>query len=668
MKRNNNRYNNNTLNRNNLVKSNGNFGMTLSNSINRNFNTINNNIRESKEVKIKNITKKNNKPKPVYNKKEKKEKEHSEDNRSDYGNASDDDFNNILRESMSIQSLNTSNTNRFTKNEKIKEKSKINEKLNENNSEDILYNKINEHFKKENDYINRYQTENIKQEDDNKEKNNIFFDKPNTITNKSINIDDYINQGKKEININENNNNNNKINNSLDEELEKDLLKNNNIFNNKTNIINLKSNNQQEPNYNSDELKKESKIENNSLEQEDSKNRLINHNMFIDKKLKEMKFLEKLKEISDSRYLFFKNKYRKDNNFLEENSFENILITEKNLKIQSPLTLIFQKIFSPDNPKYPYKKNFFEKIFSSGDNMNYISYYDQTELNKVPKFFNDLSYVNNLFNSFDFDELNNFIEEILTWKNIFSYEQEYTHQIKYFKQKKYVTLKNKLTIYFISPYDLIIDYHSRSSGIPFSDTVMAINQFIFHSDIKFDSKKGKFQFKTSVKILNSIKIVKNTAINNTIREEGKNENDEEIINNVWIPMKKEILEQDILNQQQADEIYNNYLKNNLKNYSNIIPKENNDIKIKDNDSEDVWDSFSQNSNENNENDYYRNYYINQNKNMDELNKRNSYIIKGGAYALIGIYLIKIFFSSFSFDTIIGIFWISLIGYLMYKFR
>ena len=300
--------------------------------------------------------------------------------------------------------------------------------------------------------------------------------------------------------------------------------------------------------------------------------------------------------------------------------------------------------------------------------MNYISYYDKKELNKVPKFFNDLSYVNNLFNSFDFDELNNFIEEILTWKNIFSYEQEYTHQIKYFKQKKYVTLKNKLTIYFISPFDLIIDYHSRSSGIPFSDTVMAINQFIFHSDIKFDSKKGKFQFKTSVKILNSIKIVKNTAINNTIREEGKNENDEEIINNVWIPMKKEILEQDILNQQQADEIYNNYLKNNLKNYSNIIPKENNDIKIKDNDSEDVWDSFSQNSNENNENDYYRNYYINQNKNMDELNKRNSYIIKGGAYALIGIYLIKIFFSSFSFDTIIGIFWISLIGYLMYKFR
>ena len=131
-------------------------------------------------------------------------------------------------------------------------------------------------------------------------------------------------------------------------------MKNNNIFNNKTNIINLKSNNQQEPNYNSDELKKESKIENNSLEQEDSKNRLINHNMFIDKKLKEMKFLEKLKEISDSRYLFFKNKYRKDNNFLEENSFENILITEKNLKIQSPLTLIFQKIFSPEVAKSPY--------------------------------------------------------------------------------------------------------------------------------------------------------------------------------------------------------------------------------------------------------------------------------------------------------------------------
>ena len=33
----------------------------------------------------------------------------------DYGNSEDDDFNNILRESMSVQSFQTTNTNPFSK-------------------------------------------------------------------------------------------------------------------------------------------------------------------------------------------------------------------------------------------------------------------------------------------------------------------------------------------------------------------------------------------------------------------------------------------------------------------------------------------------------------------------------------------------------------------------
>ena len=96
---------------------------------------------------------------------------------------------------------------------------------------------------------------------------------------------------------------------------------------------------------------------------------LINHNKFIDKKLKEIKFFEKLKSISDSRYLFFIKNYRKDDNFIAEENFENILIEEKNLQIRSPLTLIFQKIF---NPSQNFEKNFFQKYFTSGVNMNYI--------------------------------------------------------------------------------------------------------------------------------------------------------------------------------------------------------------------------------------------------------------------------------------------------------
>ena len=294
-----------------------------------------------------------------------------------------------------------------------------------------------------------------------------------------------------------------------------------------------------------------------------------------------------------------------------------------------------------------------------------MSYYDQNELNKVPRFYNDLSYVNNLFNSFDFNELNNFLEEIKTWNDTFHLDQEYTHELKYFQpKKKYVSLKNNFIIYFISPYDLIIDSHLRASGIPFSDTVMAINQLLFHCDIKFDSKKGKFIFKTSVKILNSIKMVKNTAINNTIKEEGKNEADEEIINNIWTPMKKEILEQDLINQQNAEKIYKNYLENNLNKFSNVAPNVYNDIKI-DSNSEENWDSFSEKSNEN---DFGDNNINQRNINMDEFNERNERLLKMGGFGLIGVYLFKIFFFAFSLDTIFGIFWVGLIGYLIYKFR
>ena len=668
----------------NLGKSHRNFGSAFSNlsdSTFGNFNPISN-IRDSKLVKIKNITKKNTKP--IYNQKakekekpkekpqikiQKKEEEPSSD--SDYGDSEDDDFNNILRESMSVQSFKTYNTNPFSKKETKKEK-QINENIDKNNLEKMTYEKINDHFNND-DFKNIFPKEEPKIVDNdinnNDPQENFIFPKTDITTNKSINMNDYITPIKNEIipnndkDILKNNNNNNNINNSQKEDFEYNLLEKNNIFNNNKNIINLDNQISKEPNYNIDIdelIEPEKKIENNILENENYKNHIINHNIFIDKKLKEIKFLEKLKSISDSRYLFFQNNYRKDNFFLDENNFDNVLISEKNLKIQSPLSLIFQKIFSPEE-----QPNFFKKIFSSENNSDYLSYFDQNELNKVPRFYKDLPYVNNLFNSFDFNELNNFLEEIKTWNDTFHLDQEYTHELKYFQpKKKYVSLKNNFIIYFISPYDLIIDSHLRASGIPFSDTVMAINQLLFHCDIKFDSKKGKFMFKTSVKILNSIKMVKNTAINNTIKEEGKNEADEEIINNIWTPMKKEILEQDLINQQNAEKIYKNYLENNLNKFSNVAPNVYNDIKI-DSNSEENWDSFSEKSNEN---DFGDNNINQRNINMDEFNERNERLLKMGGFGLIGVYLFKIFFFAFSLDTIFGIFWVGLIGYLIYKFR
>ena len=47
----------------------------------------------------------------------------------------------------------------------------------------------------------------------------------------------------------------------------------------------------------------------------------------------------------------------------------------------------------------------------------------------------DKHYVNELYNTFDFDKLNNFLKEINEWENLFKFKQDYTHPIKYFKYK-----------------------------------------------------------------------------------------------------------------------------------------------------------------------------------------------------------------------------------------
>ena len=685
-----NRYNKSSMN-NNLSKSNQNFNTNsfnksginntnnklgnslsnLSNSIETKFSTINN-IRDSKIVKIKTITKKNAKPfqniKPnitIPKKEKEKEKKISDDDSSDYANPDEDDFDSILRESISIKNFNESKLegNPFNTIDNKKIKKSGNNIINNNdikNLEKKTYNNINKYFNEDFDFNNKFPNEEINEDKikDNKDKafDDLISKNPYQDTNKSIEIKNLINPEK-----NKDISNQNILNNLPNEECnEYNLLENNNIFNNNNNNILYMPPPEKQKNKNI-----ESNNEINFEENPELKTRLINHNIFINKKLKEMKFLERLKSISDERYLFFIKNYRKDNNFIDKNNFENILISENNLQTRSPLTLIFQKIFNPSHNFL--EKNFFEKNFTSGVNMNYLSDYDQYELKNVPKFFNDLSYVNNLFNTFNFDELNNFLEKIKTWKNTFSYEQEYNHLlIKNFKQEKYIPLRNNLTIYFISPYDLIIDIHSKSSGIAFSDTLMAINQFIFHCNIDFNSEKGKFEFNTSVKILNTIKMLKNTAIINTIKEEGKKENDELIINNVWIPMKKEILEQDLINAKNMEKIYNNYLQNNLGKFNEGL----NNFQKKENDSEDDWDSFSDKNNEKilDEINDVNNNILNVDMNDFNLNERNVKILKSGGIFFIGLYLIKIYFSSFSIDTIFGIFWICLIGYLIYKFR
>ena len=299
-------------------------------------------------------------------------------------------------------------------------------------------------------------------------------------------------------------------------------------------------------------------------------NQFINNNIANFNMLEKINFFSRLKSISDKRYQEFIQEFKKDYYFLDINEFENIFINEKDIKINSPLTLIFHYIFNPEIKQADSGENFFEFIYKKRGDTNYSMEYDKKEIQNIPKYFNNINYVNNLFNNYNEKDLNIFLSEINTWKKTFSFEQKF----KYTKHViKTMTLRDVATIYFISPLDMIIDYHSYGSDFPMADFFVAISQYRFHCEINFNKIKGKFNFKTSCTVYNTIKLVKQTLLKKYVIYESNVTNQEEIQSNIWPNLKKIIKKEDEENQKINKKIFETYLKNNLNKYSKIKPDE-----------------------------------------------------------------------------------------------
>ena len=311
-------------------------------------------------------------------------------------------------------------------------------------------------------------------------------------------------------------------------------------------------------------------IPNLDLNNQETKNQFINNNIANYEMLEKINFFERLHSLSDKRFSEFKKEFQKDYYFLDNNQFENIFIDEKDLKTNSPLTLIFHYCFNPEIKQIDSSKNFFEFIYKNRGDENYSMKHDKEEIKYIPKYFNDINYVNNLFNNFSEKELNNFLLGINKWKKTFVFEQRF----KYTKHVvKNMQLRDVATIYFISPLDMIIDYHSYGSDFPMADIFIAISQYRFHCDIDFDKKKGKFNFKTSCRVNNTIKLVKDTLIKKYVVNESNITNKEEIQKNIWPNLKKIIKREDKKFQNDCDILFKNYLKNNLNKYSKTKPDE-----------------------------------------------------------------------------------------------
>ena len=472
----------------------------------------------------------------------------------------------IIQSTKSISYSTISNNIFSSQNSKIIKIKTISKHTSVKNKQDLYKNmnrinspKNNESDKdnEDNDDFDFILKESIKAKESNEKKNNLIIQRQMNINLKNMNKnnikkrDALINQHIESIQLNfylddlNLNENNRTI-------LRKKLNLN---LNTKKNVINIV---------------KIAPIINLDFSNQEMHNQFINNNIANFNMLEKINFFSRLKSISDKRYQEFIQEFKKDYYFLDINEFDNIFINEKDIKINSPLTLIFHYIFNPEIKQADSGENFFEFIYKKRGDTNYSMEYDKKEIQNIPKYFNNINYVNNLFNNYNEKDLNIFLSEINTWKKTFSFEQKF----KYTKHViKTMTLRDVATIYFISPLDMIIDYHSYGSDFPMADFFVAISQYRFHCDINFNKIKGKFNFKTSCTVYNTIKLVKQTLLKKYVIYESNVTNQEEIQSNIWPNLKKIIKKEDEENQKINKKIFETYLKNNLNKYSKIKPDE-----------------------------------------------------------------------------------------------
>ena len=419
---------------------------------------------------------------------------------------------------------NTNNSNIIPQELKLKKVTKIRIN-NRNNLNNNFQNKYNQ-YKKESKFQKEVVSENMPKV----KKNPIDDFSGNSSDNKNIksksdNVSENNNGNKSKKNINNKNYN---ANNGINKNINKNLIKNqnNNIKNN--------TNNKKQNNYN----------QNNLPENEKLKNQFINRNLTVFAMLKRNKILINLEKICQNRMQLFEKDFQNDICFKKKDFFNNVFINKGEIGKNFPLTLIFHYLL---NPKigvnhFSFQKNFYENVLLLHEFKNIKVSYDENMLNKVPKFFEDLNYVNNMFQNFELSELNKFINEIKNWSKTFDLEIEYED----INNNK---ITDQVKIYFISPKDITIEYNSNSAN-----SSKSFAEFNFHCDIEYDKNKGRFVFNTIANVYNKCEELYQF----------------EFLGEIWeramIVIKGECQKNKII----MDKIFKEHLKKNLHKYSSSI--------------------------------------------------------------------------------------------------
>ena len=317
-------------------------------------------------------------------------------------------------------------------------------------------------------------------------------------------------------------------NNAANKNINKNLIKNQN------NIIKNDINNRKQNNHN----------QNNVPVNEKLKNQFINRNLTMFTMIKRINFFQNLEQMSQNRMQLFEKEYQNDIYFKKREFFNNVFINNNEIGKNFPLTLIFHYLLNPkiEINHFSLHKNFYENVLLLHGFKNIKISYDENMLKSIPKFFRDLNYVNNLFQNFEINELNKFIDEIKGWSKTFDLEIEYEDV----NNKK---INDQIKIYFISPKDITIEYNSNSAN-----SCKSFAEFNFHCDIDYDKNKGRFVFKTIANVYNKCEELYQF----------------EFLGEIWERAMLVIKEESQKNKIIMDKIFKEHLKKNLNKYSSSI--------------------------------------------------------------------------------------------------
>ena len=291
------------------------------------------------------------------------------------------------------------------------------------------------------------------------------------------------------------------------------------IINKKLEEIKLKNNEINNENENNENNENKSTKKFNKLKLKKSKE--------ISKLLEKIDFYNRLEKIHNERLEKFNKKYYnfKEGTFLTIKEFKEVFIEDFPFT-GTPLSIVFNSLFNDHSKIEELNQNkpYYESIYlNRGDyDLNYQEINDENnKIENVPEYFKNNEYVLNLFSNFNENDLEAFLNEISNWCDYYKFRLLYTHKIKkQFIGPEKINEDGNYISYFVSPKLLVMDDIEYGSGFPFCNTFFPITQYRFSCDLKFNEKKGKFEFITKLTIGFLVHFIKSCLFKGKIESAG----------------------------------------------------------------------------------------------------------------------------------------------------